>query len=197
MSNLSELIREARKGDASAVEALVTQFSGVIRQECTRYGLSDHPDLSHSDLVQEVLLRVWTKIHQFEGGGSDEQTAIALESWIRKTARSTLSNLYRGREAAKRKPDRPLQPFDEGGPQYGANRPHQAGPSSVFIKVEETKRLRAAMDHCLDAQTREIVNRHVVEGQSFKDISEQMSLKYDQVRSAFHTAHALLAKWLT
>lgn len=197
MTSLSELIRAIQKGDTLAVEELVKQFSGAIRHECAKFGLRDHADLSHSDLVQEVLLRVWTKIHQFRGGESDEQIALAFDSWIRKTARTTLSNLYRSRETYKRKPDQPTQSFDEGGHPYGKFRPHQSGPSSIFIKNEEVERLRAAMDQCLDDQTKEIVNRHVVEGQSFKYISEQMSITYDQVRYAFHGAHALMAKWLT
>ena len=196
MTSLSELIRAVQKGDTIAVEALVLQFSGVIRHECAKFGLRDHADLSHSDLVQEVLLRVWTKIHQFKGGENDEQIARAFESWIRRTARSTLSNLYRGRETHKRKPDQPTQSFDEGGQQYGRFRPHQSGPSSIFAKDEEAERLRAAMNQCLDGQTKEIVNRHVVDGQSFRLISEQMSLTYDHVRNAFHCAQAQMAKWL-
>ena len=145
------------------MESLVAQFSGVIRHECAKFGIRDDADLSQSDLMQEVYLQVWTKVYQFRGGEHDQQIALAFESWIRKTARSTLSNLYRNRDAQKRKPDQSIQSFDEGGQPYGRSRPHQSGPSSIFVKIEEAERLRAAMDQCLDDQTKEIVNRYVVE----------------------------------
>ncbi len=197
MCSLSESIRNAQRGDSVAVEALVARFSGIIRQECAKYGLRYHADWSQSDLAQEVLLRVWTKIHQFKGGEIDGQIAVAFESWIRKTARSTLSNLQRSRDALKRKPDQPTQSFDEVGHQYGVLRPHPAGPSSIFVRDEEAERVRAAMDQYLDDQATEIIKRHVVEGQSLKHISEQMSLTYDQVRYSFQAAQALISKWLT
>jgi len=197
MSRLSELIRDVQSGDIIAVEALVSRFSGAIRQECAKYGLRGHADWSQSDLMQEVLLRVWTKIHQFKGGENDEQIAAAFESWIRKTARSTLSNLQRSRKALKRKPDQPTQSFEEVGHQYGILREHPAGPSSIYVRNEEAERVRAAMDQYLDDQTREIIRRHVVDGQTLKHISEQMSLTYDQVRNSFQAAQALIAKWLT
>ncbi len=197
MQSLCQLIRDAQQGDTLAVEQLVSKFSGVIRYECSKFGNRGHADLSQSDLVQEVLLRVWTKIHQFKGGENDEQIALAFAIWIRRTAQSTLSNLYRGRETLKRKPDQPTQSFDEGGHQYERFRPHQAGPSSIFVNDELAERLRAAMDQCLNDQTREIVKRRVIDGQSFRHISEQMLLTYDHVRNAFHSAQALMAKWLT
>ncbi len=197
MPSLNDLIRSAQSGDSIAVEALVKQYSGLVRQECAKFGLKNHADMSHSDLVQEVLLQVWTKIYQFKGGDDDEQTTRTFQVWIQKNARSTLINLFRNRQAQKRMPEGGVRPFDEAAQEYDKNRVHQSGPSSIFSKAEEDSRLREAIHQCLDKQSREIVQRHIVEGQSFKEIAEQMSLTYDQVRYAYHTARTELAKWIT
>ena len=73
----------------------------------------------------------------------------------------------------------------------------QPSPSSIMVRVEEVERLKEAMNNYLDERTREILNRYVVDGQSFKSIAAEMSLTYDQVRYAFHEAHAKLERWLS
>lgn len=196
MPNLSEYIRDAQNGDASALEKLILQFSGTIRRECTRYSLNLPPDLSHSDLVQEVLLRVWTKIGQFKGVEQEETQALVFECWIIKNARSTLHNLIRDRGAQKRMPAEGITSFDEVAQEYHKHQDNQSGPSSILAKDEEAERLKVAMNRYLDDREREILIRYIVEGQTFKQISEDMSLSYDQVRYAFHTAHTGLANWL-
>ena len=49
MPSLNDLIRSAQSGDSIAVEALVKQYSGLVRQECAKFGLKNHADMSHSD----------------------------------------------------------------------------------------------------------------------------------------------------
>lgn len=197
MPSLCELIRGVRNGDAIAVETLVNRFSGSIRQECAKYGLSKHPDWSHSDLEQEVLLRVWMKIDQFKGAEQEEYAALAFEGWVRKTARSVLSNLQRDRNARKRMPEDGIGTFDEATQDYHHNHNRQRRPSSILARDEEVQRMREAMDRYLDARDREILNRYIVEGHSLKQISVQLSLTYDQVRYAFHAALTELEKRLT
>lgn len=194
MPSLSELIRDAQLGNQVAAEILVLRYRRTIELECAHYNVAKHADLSQSDLVQEILLRVWVTIYQFRGGDDEEYTAAAFESWIRKNARSVLSNLYRSRSAQKRRPENGLQSLDED--LQGDPNP-QPSPSSIMVRVEEVERLKEAMNNYLDERTREILNRYVVDGQSFKSIAAEMSLTYDQVRYAFHEAHAKLERWLS
>ena len=194
MPSLSELIREAQLGNQVAAETLVQRYRSTIELECAHYNVAKHADLSHSDLVQEILIRIWVSIYQFRGGNEEETTAAAFESWIRKNARSVLSNLYRNRSAQKRAPENGLHSLDE---DLQRDPNPQPSPSSVVARVEEVERLNDAMNNYLDDRTREILNRHIVDGQSFKSIAAEMSLTYDQVRYAFHEAHAKLERWLS
>lgn len=197
MDSLKELLQLARAGDSRAVELLVQQYSNAIRQECSSYSMHLPADLSMSDLVQEVLLRVWTKLDQFKGDSLDGDTALIFESWMRKTARSALNDLYRNRIAQKRMPEEPIQHFDEAALTYQNYRTHEAGPSSIFAKDEDVTRLQVAMNRYLDGNTLEILNRYIVEGQTFKEIAEAMGQSYEQVRYAFHAAIGELGKRLT
>lgn len=197
MPGLRELITKAQRGSESALECLVTQFAGVIRQECARYVFSLAPDLSQADLEQEVILRVISRIHQFNGAEALEHLQAAFESWIRVSARSTLSNLHRNRNAQRRSPQNGMGAFDESALDYHKHLQNQSGPSSILAKDEERERLIEAMNNRLDDRTREILTRYIVEGQTFRQICEDLSLSYDQVRYAFHKAQAELKNWLT
>lgn len=195
-SNLRNTIRDAQQGCAEAIEALVMQFAGVVQQECARYAANLPPDLSQADLVQEVLLRVLTKLHQFHSLSDEQPTQAAFASWIRVSARSTLNNLHRARNTQQRAPRQALTAFDETALQYQQHLPCPSGPSSILAREEEAERLRDTMQRRLDERTLEILNRHIVDGQSFKEICDAMSLSYDQVRYAFHTAQTQLKDWL-
>lgn len=194
--NLRNTIRDAQQGCVEAIELLVMQFAGVVQQECARYSTNLPPDLSQADLVQEVMLRVLTKVHQFRSLSDQQPTQAAFASWIRVSARSTLNNLHRARNTQQRTPRQALAAFDEVSMQYQEYLPTQSGPSSILVREEEAARLRDTMQRRLDERTLEILNRHIVEGQSFKEICDAMSLSYDQVRYAFHTAQTQLKDWL-
>ena len=188
MTSLSELIRQAQNGDADAIESLVVRFSDAIRQECARFSLNQLPDLSQADLYQEVLLRVWTKIGQFQGGVDQAYLAASFESWIRKSARSTLHNLHRGRSTRKRAPENPVLPFDEVAFVHRNQHSEEPGVSSILAEDEEAQRLGDAMRRCLDNRAVLILNRYFVDGSSFSEIAKELSLTYDQVRYAFQKA---------
>ncbi|MFK7769672.1 MAG: RNA polymerase sigma factor [Mariniblastus sp.] len=194
MQTLGELIRAARDGDTEAIETLVMRFSGVIRTECAKYGIRQHPEWSHSDLVQEVVFRVWTKIDQFNGA-EHEHAAAMFDQWVRTTAQTVLKNLHRARTAKKRKPEGKIQPIDEA-TQTMVRHDHVQTASSVFSNKEQAERLNDAMDECLDKQSQEILSLRVVDGLSLKDISERLSLSYDQVRYKFKCGLEALEKGL-
>lgn len=197
MPQLIEQIRAAQRGDEQAMEALIVHYSQPIRQECSKIGLTNQADLSHSDLMQEVFMQVWKKIQQFKGTvDGQEHVERAFELWLRKNARSALGDLVRRRQAQKRKPDDCLEIFDDEVQNNGRNRSQPSGPSSIFYKHEEAERIRMAMHDCLDEQARQIVLRHIVDGETFQQIAESTSLSYDQVRYAFHCAQAKLAQRL-
>lgn len=191
---LRDLIRAAQAGDVGAIEGLVARFSGLIHKECGKYGVWQNPEWSHSDQLQEVIFRVWTKIEQFNGT-EHEHVAPMFEQWVRVTCQSVLKNLYRARSAKKRKPEGKIEAFDEVTQDF-VNRKGDKTPSSIFSANEDIERLNVAMEEQLDDQGREILNLRVVEGLSLKEISERLSLTYEQVRYRYHASLEKLGKQL-
>ena len=196
MQPLSQVIRDAQNNDEQSLEFLVNHYRNLVRRECERYGLNGQADLSGSDLSQEVMMQVWMKLYQFRGGDSEEHTAQAFECWLKKTARSVLSNLYRSRSAQKRKPSEEMRPYDEAQPNDAAPKESPPTASSIFVRQENIERVRLAMAH-LDERSREIVKLHVVDCLSFREIADKVSMNASQVRYAFHKACATMEPWLT
>lgn len=186
MQELRDLILDAQAGDAEAIEKLVEKFSELIQRECARYGVWQNPELSHADLIQEVMFLVWTKIGQFKGAENENADAMFTQ-WVRVTAQSVLKNMHRARNAKKRKPDEKIEVFDES-VQGVHNRNHVKTASSIFSTKEQVERLNAAMKDTLDVEGREILNLRIVEGLSLREISTKLSLSYDQVRYKFKTS---------
>ena len=174
------------RGNHIAYERLMGLYRNTIEQECIAYQSLKGPDLSHSDLVQEVALRVWEKITQFKGlDASEEQFRnLRFEAWLRKTARSTLNNLYRDRRAQKRNADNRIQTLD--GNQVAAA--VDPTPSSILGQREEDARVRRVLNERLDEGSREIVLLHINDDLTFQAIADQLGLTYDQVRYKYRAA---------
>ena len=190
-----QILQDAQAGDVESVESLVAKYSPMIAEECGKYGLWQHPDWSQSDLMQEVMLRIWMKLDQFKGVDTDNPEVV-FGQWIRTTARNVLNSLHRHRMAKKRMPDRAPKVFDEVTEIYSKNRNSTPSAGSQFVRDEEAERLQAAMSECLDQQGQLVLNLRVVEGLSLKQISERLSLSYDQVRYKFEKSLAELQKKL-
>ena len=195
MSELNDVIRQAQEGDPDAMEVLVKRFGRSIESECDKYGIWQNPELSHSDLYQEVVVRVWTKIDQFNGI-KEKNTELIFDQWIRKTAKSVLSNLNRHRNAKKRNPQEAKLPFDDAAQQKFRNKETDKTASSIYRVNEDIERLNDVMDQHLDDEAKEILNLRVVEGLSLKQISERLKLTYDQVRYKYQISLAELEKRL-
>lgn len=185
LQQLKELIDRFRDGDADAIETIVSRFSHVIETECKKFGLWQYPEWSHSDLLQEVILRVWMHIDQFRGRDSINMVPL-FESWLRKTTCSVLANIGRHRNARKRQPEYPVRRLDAETEIYvdGVNRTRT--PSSIFAQQDASNHLMQLMGELLDEESRQILWLHVVDGFSLRKIAEQLELSYDQVRYRYH-----------
>ncbi len=181
------IIRDAQKGDASSIETIVAEFTKLIQQECMKYGLLQHPDWSHSDLSQEVLIHVLSQIRQFRGTDTDDPRA-AFEQWLRVTTKNFLSNLQRRRKAKKRFPETGFKNNDGSGQPNHDLQDHAKTASSIFFHKEDFERLHNAIQNCLDGTEQEILMLRAVEGLTLKEISERLQLTYDQVRYKYETS---------
>ena len=186
----------AQQGDSEACGWVVQEFSGLIQHECSKYGLRQHPDWSQSDLYQEAVIHVLSRIEQFRGVDQPEPRA-ALEQWIRVTTRNWLSNLERHRKAKKRFPAE-VETNDRGNVQpLGELKGQIKTASSILNRKEQSEQLQATMLDCLDDQQREVLKLRVVEGMTIKEISDQLSLSYDQVRYRYEQALETIQRHLT
>ena len=102
--SFKEVFADASSGGQKSIEKLIAQFSKPVEEECARYGLWEHPDWSHSDLIQEVFLKVFTSLHQFRGVDSKDPE-IVFAAWVRTTARNVVQNLRRNRTTTMRWPE--------------------------------------------------------------------------------------------
>jgi len=182
LNSLAATIRDAQQGDSAACEAIVREFSGLIQHECSKYGLRQHPDWSQSDLYQEAVIHVLSRISQFHGVDQPEPRP-ALEQWIRVATKNWLSNLERNRKAKKRFPDAELETLEyrDGKLGHDLKDPTKTA-SSIFSRQEEFERLHSAMCDFLNDEQREVLRLRVVDGMTIKGISEHLGLTYDQVR---------------
>ena len=171
-------------------------YRNSIEQECIAYQSLKGPDLSHSDLVQEVTVRVWEKITQFKGldsASEEEFRNLRFEAWLRKTARSVLNNLYRDRRAQKRNAGIRIQTLD-GNQDAAAVDPT---PSSILGQREEYSRVRQLLNERLDDVSRDVVLLHINDALTFQAIADQLGLTYDQVRHKYRAAMKQMENELT
>ena len=180
-------MQDPSHGNRIAYERLMALYRTSIEQESMAYQSLKGPDLSHSDLVQEVTLRVWERITQFKGidNASEEQFRnLRFEAWLRKTARSILNNLYRDRRAQKRNADSRIHSLDGNQDTAAVD----LTPSSIIGQREEHSRIRRVLNERLDEVSRDVVRLHITEDFTFQAIADQLGLTYDQVRHKYRAA---------
>ena len=197
MQPLRPIIRLAQDRDQAAFQYLMAKYVSLLRQECEQYGLNEHVDLSCSDFMQEILAQIWFKLPQFQGVEGEEDNRRVFEGWLRQVTKSVVISLKRSRSAQKRMPNEEIQTYDETLPADAAPQESEPTASSIFIRNESCERVRMAMEYCLNDVTRVIVELHIVDGLSFQEIGERVSLSTNQVRYQFHKACSEMERWLT
>jgi RNA polymerase sigma factor (sigma-70 family) len=186
-------ITKAQKGDSTAIAEIVHEFSELIHQECQKFGIDQHPDWSHSDQSQEVLIRVLAKIGQFSEVDSENPRA-ALEQWLRITTRNWLNNLERYRKAKKRFPEEGLETFSKHGDSSIGTTESVETASAIVTRKEEIERVQKAMLEHLTGEQRQIMELRVVEGLTLAQIAERLPLSIDQIRYRFEQSMELIKR---
>ena len=198
-----QLLRRAQSGNSAAQGDLLLQLRPCVVQVCRETGVPGGADLSTSDLVQEVWLRVLEKLGQFQGAEDDQPAAAMFYNWVRVTARGVVLNLHDARDAQRRKPPgrgvRLDLPGDDDTSAPGGDVLPAAGegtPSEIVMAAEEAQRTRDAIDG-LNNLDREIIRGQFFRGESLRAISEQLGISYDKARDRFHSALAELEHLLS
>jgi RNA polymerase sigma-70 factor, ECF subfamily len=173
------LLRQARLGDAAAMERLFAEQLPKLRR-WTRGRLPGWArDLADtSDLVQDALLATFRRLDRF-----DPRIEGALQAYLRQAV------LNRIRDEARRAKRRPApEPLD-----HELHEAPESSPLEGAIGIEAATRYRAALDG-LHPEEREAVVARVELGYSFAQIAHMLGKPSpDAARVAVNRALARLA----
>jgi RNA polymerase sigma-70 factor (ECF subfamily) len=185
------LVERLRGGDTAALEALMERYASRVYR--LAHGITRN-EADAEEVVQDVFLAVFRKIHTFEG-------RAALGSWIYRVATNAALITRRGRRG-----DREVS-FD---PQLPTFLPdgHRAGDRDFLLtdwsQTPETELLsqetRAILDRAIDAlpaQYRAVLVLRDVEGLSNEEVAEAVGDSGAAVKSRLHRARMALREALT
>lgn len=166
-----ELISRCKKADRKAQKQLFELFGPLMKTVCLRY-------LYNRSLVEEVMVRgflkVFEKLHQFEGKGS-------FEGWIRKImVRECLT------ENKKHRINYSIDESEEHRFIESAATSEQEHDAAYIMKVVES----------LPMGYRTVFNLYEIEGYTYEEISSQLQITESACRSQLARAKKLLRKKL-
>lgn len=167
-------IERARRGDAEAMEALLTAVTPTVERFVRRVCPGGDVD----DVLQETLLSILTHLDRFEGRS-------ALTSWVFALTRSACSRRHRGLKN---------QPHD--GDEAVAVLPDVApDPESRAADTELSDALTRALGS-LSEEHREVILLRDVEGLTAPEAAAAIGVSVDALKSRLHRARAALREAL-
>jgi RNA polymerase sigma-70 factor (ECF subfamily) len=185
------LVERLRHGDATALEKLMARYTDRVYR--LAHGITGNA-ADAEEVVQDVFLTVFRKIHTFEG-------RAALGSWIYRVATNAALIKRRGRRAVWEVPlDPSLPAFLPDG--------HRAG-DPAFLKADWSQTPEANL---LSQETRELLHRAIadlpeqyraivvlrdVQGLSNEEVAEVVGESVACVKSRLHRARMALREQLS
>jgi len=174
MENVSELIRQARNGDAASRDVLFglcRSYLGLVARAQVESWLRVKVDAS--DLVQQTLLEAHRDFDRFRGGSQQEWLA-----WLRRIlARNATDFVRQYHGAAKRAAGREV-PFASGdsGPDFGAPEPAAPvqTPSQEFLQLDAELRVSLALA-ALPPDYQEVILLRNLQRLPFDEVARRMN----------------------
>lgn len=165
-----ELVREILRRDRGAGPRLTKKLACVPRFLASRNAQmgAPLPDSELEDVVQDVLVVIWSKLERYRGH-------VPLEVWVYRICSLELLNAVRRRRSGWREravSDRVLEE------EAGAS----SGDGSEF---ERRERLYAALDR-LPEDERELVRLKHFEDLSFTEIGERLGLSANTAKTRYY-----------
>ncbi len=186
----TELAERAARGDAQAVEQLMTLHLPALRAYVRAHmGPALRAKESSSDLVQSICRELLTHMDRFQHPGEQ-----AFKHWLFTTARRKIANRARDLERMKRDVGRE----HAGGFQetalvgLGDVYARLSSPSKQVLRQEEIERLEEAIDGLTEEQ-REVLTLAYMAGLSRAEIGARTGRTEEAVRALLHRATARLA----
>ncbi|MBU0641357.1 MAG: sigma-70 family RNA polymerase sigma factor [Planctomycetes bacterium] len=177
-ATLDELLRRAKRRDATALETLVEVYSprvfGLL------YRLTGARQTAE-DLLQETFLRVVRTIDSYEHSGK-------FEAWLFRIAANLARD--RARRLRRRGPTASLEAggSDVGEPaKLGTAAPEEERPDQRLLRREAEQRLRGSLAQLSDAEREIVLLRHFSE-LSFREIADILGVPLGTALARAHRA---------
>jgi RNA polymerase sigma-70 factor (ECF subfamily) len=180
-SSFSEAIRLAQQGDATAFEIIYQQHCGRVYALCLRM-LCD--PVQAEDLVQEVFIRLFRKIHTYRGES-------AFSTWLhRLTVNLVLMHLRRKKPIS-------ISLDDIDGSDEGDDRPRNeiGAPDPRLSGLVDRITLESAIEQ-LPRGYREIFTLYDVQGYDHREIAKILGRSVGNSKSQLHKARKRLRELL-
>lgn len=167
----AQLVEQARTGDAAALETVL----GALAPSIHRFGLRmcRHAD-DADEVVQDTLLEIARRLHQFEGRSS-------LSTWAFTIARTACSRRRRGLK------NQPTLAEDAAG-EVALDAP---SPEDHVVRADLGARLNEALMR-LSPEAREVLLLRDVEGLSAQEAAAAIGIEVGALKSRLHRARAAL-----
>ena len=180
-ASFSEAIRLAQQGDAAAFDFIYKHYCGRVYALCLRML---HDPVEAEDLVQEVFIQLFRKIHTYRGES-------AFSTWLhRLTANLVLMHLRR-----KKPISISLDEID--GSDEGDDRPQKeiGAPDPRLTGLVDRVTLQSAIEQ-LPRGYREIFTLYDVQGYNHREIAKILGRSVGNSKSQLHKARKRLRELL-
>lgn len=183
--NEAELIKAAANGDQSAFSELVTEYERLVYNTVKSKVLSAEDAM---DISQEVFIKIWKALPNWRG-------ECKFATWVYKVCiNASLDFLRRAPEETESLSGRPDDDGDER-PLDIADDSVQASPERRLEQSETTMAVRRAIARLPEDQ-REIVILRDIDGYSYDEIADMLSLGIGTVKSRINRARTKLKSLL-
>ena len=166
----NELIKGCIENNAKAQKELYHRFCGAMMGVCIRYAPTVH---EAEDLLQEGFIKVFRKIHTFEGKGY-------LAGWIKKVIVNTCLTYYRDKKNLKMYAELDEEVLKE---EVSFDVLSQLSANDLLMKIQR-----------LPDGFRVVFNMYAIEGFSHQEIAEKLGISIGTSKSQLSRARAYLKK---
>lgn len=161
-AEIEALIARVALGDRSAFSALYDATSAKLLAVCLRV-LKERA--AAEDAMQDVYVKVWNKADRYQVTGHSPMT------WLITIARNTAIDRLRARRV-----DRDTDVLDD---RIAASAPT---PEQSAVAASEAGRIVACLDE-LEQDRRTAIKGAYLDGQSYKDLAEQLDVPLNTIRT--------------
>lgn len=181
--NDSDLINQAKVGDAKAYDKLLKKYKNSVYNLVLRM-VRDHQEAE--DLTQEAFIKAFSSLTSFN-------EEYAFSTWLYKIATNNCIDYFRKRKLQTYSLDKPLQ-YKDSEIHHEIPDP-DLDPEVSIIATERSKIIREAINTLPEKYYKAIILRHNEE-KSYEEIAEILGLPLGTVKARIFRAREMLNKAL-